>query len=97
MITFRERAGVLLKAADLCAGKYRQDLNATTMLGQAKTIVQAEIDASCELIDFLRFNAYSALELAKYKPISTKESTNSMHFRALEVNFLHYSSIGRYF
>lgn len=47
---YRERAEIFLRAADLCAGKYRMDLNATTMLGQGKTIIQAEIDAACNVI-----------------------------------------------
>jgi len=80
----RDRVDILLRAADLAATKYRMDLNAATILGQGKTIVQAEIDAACELIDFFRFNAYFALELEKYKPISTKLSTNRMIYRGLE-------------
>lgn len=60
------------------------DLNATTMLGQGKNIVQAEIDAACELVDFLRFNSYFALGIEKYKPIDTSAATNSMIYRALE-------------
>jgi 1-pyrroline-5-carboxylate dehydrogenase len=84
MKTLKERADILLHAADLCAGKYRMALNATTMLGQGKNILQAEIDAACELIDFFRFNAYFALDLEKYQPISTKASKNSMLYRALE-------------
>lgn len=54
------------------------------MLGQAKTIVQAELDAACELIDFLRFNVSNAFELMKYSPISLKETKNSMRARALD-------------
>lgn len=79
----------MLHAADLCAGKYRMALNATTMLGQGKNIIQAEIDAACELIDFLRFNSYFALNLQKYEPISTKAYTNRMIYRGLEVRLLH--------
>lgn len=75
----------MLHAADLCAGKYRMALNATTMLGQGKNIIQAEIDSACELIDFLRFNSYFALGLEKYEPISTKVSTNKLLYRGLEV------------
>lgn len=82
---FRERADVLLHAADLCAHKYRMQLNASTMLGQGKNIIQAEIDSACELIDFFRFNSYFALNLEKYEPISTKMSTNKLIYRALEV------------
>lgn len=82
--TLKERAEIFLEAADLCAGKYRMKLNASTMLGQGKTIVQAEIDAACELVDFLRFNAYFALDIEKYKPISTSISKNEMIYRPME-------------
>ncbi|KAJ1366161.1 hypothetical protein KIN20_026765 [Parelaphostrongylus tenuis] len=82
--SLKERADILLHAADLAAGKYRMRLNAATMLGQGKSIVQAEIDAACELIDFFRFNAMFALELEKYEPISTKISTNRMYYRGME-------------
>ncbi|KAK6047066.1 putative 1-pyrroline-5-carboxylate dehydrogenase [Cooperia oncophora] len=74
----------LLHAADLAAGKYRMKLNAATMLGQGKNIVQAEIDSACELIDFFRFNSKFALDLDKYEPISTKISTNKLVYRGLE-------------
>jgi 1-pyrroline-5-carboxylate dehydrogenase len=84
MKPLKDRADILLHAADLCSGKYRMELNVATMLGQGKNIVQAEIDAACELIDFFRFNSYFALELEKYEPISTKVSKNSMVYRALE-------------
>lgn len=83
----KERADILLYAADLASGKYRMALNATTMLGQGKNILQAEIDSACELIDFFRFNSYFALQLEKYEPISTKTSRNSMIYRGLEVRF----------
>lgn len=56
-------------------------INAATMLGQGKNIVQAEIDSACELIDFLRFNAMFALELEKYQPISPNNVTNTMVLR----------------
>lgn len=75
---------MILKAADLVSGKYRMDLNATTMLGQSKTVVQAEIDAACELADFFRFNAYFLKELCKYDPISPEGVKNSARFRGLE-------------
>ncbi|PZQ98227.1 MAG: hypothetical protein DI539_29605 [Flavobacterium psychrophilum] len=81
---FRKRADIFLHAADLCASKYRMDLNAATMLGQGKNIVQAEIDSACEIVDFLRFNSYFALEIEKYKPIDTSSATNNMIYRALE-------------
>jgi 1-pyrroline-5-carboxylate dehydrogenase len=57
------RAAVFLKAADLLTGKHRQTLNAATMLGQSKTVHQAEIDAACELIDFWRYNVHFAQRL----------------------------------
>lgn len=84
VLHLRKRADIFLAAADLCATKYRMDLNAATMLGQGKNIVQAEIDAACELIDFLRFNAHFALAQTNYKPISTKQAENSMIYRGLE-------------
>nr|pir protein F56D12.1 [imported] - Caenorhabditis elegans [Caenorhabditis elegans] len=80
----KERAEILLRAADLAAGKYRMKLNASTMLGQGKNIIQAEIDAACELIDFFRFNAVFAMELEHYEPISTKITKNTMQFRGME-------------
>lgn len=55
-VPFEDRINIWLKAADLMAGKYRMLLNAATMLGQAKTIIQAEIDSAAELIDFIRFD-----------------------------------------
>ena len=55
---WEERASIFLKAAELVAGPYRDKINAATMLAQSKTIFQAEIDAACELIDFLKFNVY---------------------------------------
>lgn len=79
-----ERVDIFLHAADLCASKYRMRLNAATMLGQGKTIFQAEIDSACELVDFLRFNAYFALQCHKNQPISTSISNNSLVYRGLE-------------
>ncbi|CAD5216037.1 unnamed protein product [Bursaphelenchus xylophilus] len=80
----KERADIFLHAADLCASKYRMALNASTMLGQSKNIVQAEIDAACELVDFFRFNALFALDVVKYKPIDTPGSVNTLIYRGLE-------------
>lgn len=84
--TLKERLSIWDKAADLMAGKYRQKLNAATMLGQSKTTIQAEIDASAELIDFMRFNAFFLKENAKFQPISEdiKVTKNSVRFRGLE-------------
>lgn len=75
-----ERLRIWQRAADLMAGPYRQQLNAATMLGQAKTVIQAEIDASAELIDFIRMNAHFLATNAKYRPISEDVSVtkNSM-------------------
>ena len=80
-----ERCNVLLKAADILAGPKRGDILASTMLGQGKTIFQAEIDAACELIDFLRFNVQFLYEALKYKPLDVgTHTTNNMHLRGLE-------------
>jgi len=65
-----DRCAILLRAADLLAGPWRQRLNAATMLGQSKTAVQAEIDSACELIDFWRFNAHFARQIAEEQPIA---------------------------
>lgn len=76
-----DKVKLFLRAADLIGGKYRYDLLAATMIGQGKTIFQAEIDAAAELADFLRFNAYFAKELAKYTPISTDPKVCINHYR----------------
>ena len=65
-----ERAAILLKAADLLAGPWRQRINAATMLGQSKTAWQAEIDAACELIDFWRFNVHFAKQIVADQPMA---------------------------
>ncbi|XP_068247598.1 delta-1-pyrroline-5-carboxylate dehydrogenase, mitochondrial-like [Palaemon carinicauda] len=85
-VPLNEKFDMWLKAADLMATKYRQDLNATTMLGQSKTVIQAEIDSAAELIDFLRFNALYAKEGLKWQPRSpTPEVTvNKLRLRGLE-------------
>jgi 1-pyrroline-5-carboxylate dehydrogenase len=85
-IPLDQRMKMFLDVSDQMATKYRADLNATTMLGQAKTVIQAEIDASCEMIDFFRFNSYFGKELLKYQPISEDPSTtlNLMRYRSLE-------------
>lgn len=81
-----ERLKIWQKAADLMAGKYRQELNAATMLGQSKTVIQAEIDSAAELIDFIRMNAYFLKECTKYQPISEnpKVTLNSMRYRGID-------------
>jgi 1-pyrroline-5-carboxylate dehydrogenase len=78
------RAHIFLKAADLLATKYRTYINGTTMLGQSKNAFQAEIDAACELIDFLRFNVHFLSEIYKQQPISAPGMHNRMEWRALE-------------
>jgi len=78
------RANIFLKAADLMATKYRPYMNGTTMLGQSKNPYQAEIDAVCELIDFLRFNVHFLSEIYKQQPISSPGMHNRMEYRPLE-------------
>lgn len=80
-----DRAGVFLKAADLLAGPWRATLNAATMLGQAKTVYQAEIDAACELIDFLRFNVEFARQVYAEQPRAHSRGVwNRLDHRPLE-------------
>lgn len=81
---WEERAGIFLKAADLLATKYRSSINAATMLGQSKTAFQAEIDAACELIDFLRFNVHFLSEIYTQQPISGPGMHNRLEYRPLE-------------
>ncbi|CAH0381079.1 unnamed protein product [Bemisia tabaci] len=85
-VPLSQRLKIWEKAADLMATKYRAELNATTMLGQAKTVIQAEIDSAAELIDFIRFNAFFAKEATKYQPISEepKVTLNSQRYRGLD-------------
>src|SRR4026207_2004221 len=78
------RANIFLKAADLMATKYRPYINGTTMLGQSKSVYQAEIDAACELIDFLRFNVHFLSEIYKQQPNSSTGMHNRMEYRPLE-------------
>ncbi len=78
------RAAILLKVADLLAGKYRAVINAATMLGQSKNFFQAEIDSACELIDFLRYNVSFASKLYAFQPKSAAGQINSVEYRALE-------------
>jgi len=83
-LDFDERAAIFLRAAELLAGPWRDRLNAATMLGQGKTVQQAEIDAACELIDFLRFNVGFARELHANQPISSPTVWNRMDYRPLD-------------
>ena len=81
---FHERAAIFLRAAELLAGKYRPLINAATMLGQSKTVYQAEIDAACEAIDFLRFNVHFAQLLLDQQPYSGPGTWNQTDYRALD-------------
>jgi 1-pyrroline-5-carboxylate dehydrogenase len=81
---FDDRAAIVLKAADLLAGPWRATLNAATMLGQSKTVIQAEIDAACELIDFMRFNVSFASKIYSEQPLSSPGVWNRSDHRPLE-------------
>ncbi|MGV2385281.1 MAG UNVERIFIED_CONTAM: aldehyde dehydrogenase family protein, partial [Thermobifida fusca] len=82
---FDERAAILLRAADLLSGPWRQRLNAATMLGQSKTVIQAEIDAVCELADFWRFNVHFARQILAEQPLVHAPGTwNRTDHRPLE-------------
>jgi 1-pyrroline-5-carboxylate dehydrogenase len=83
-LSWENRAGIFLKAADLIATTYRPYINAATMLGQSKNAFQAEIDAACELIDFLRFNVHYLSEIYNQQPISSPGVHNRLEYRALE-------------
>ena len=83
-LSFEQRAAVFLRAADLLAGPWRDTLNAATMLGQGKTVQQAEIDAACELIDFWRFNVDFARRIFEDQPISSPGVWNRTDYRPLE-------------
>jgi 1-pyrroline-5-carboxylate dehydrogenase len=81
---WHERAAVFLRAAELVAGPWRSTINAATMLNQSKTAYQAEIDAACETIDFLRFNAEYLVRIYDEQPVSSPGVWNRMEYRALE-------------
>jgi 1-pyrroline-5-carboxylate dehydrogenase len=81
---WEERAGVFLRAAELLAGPWRDTLNAATMLGQSKTAHQAEIDAACELVDFLRFNVEYMTRIYAEQPQSSPGVWNRLEYRPLE-------------
>lgn len=83
-LSWTVRASILLKAAELIRGKYRALMNAATMLGQSKNIYQAEIDAVCETVDFLKFNAYFASRIYGMQPNSGFNQLNKMEYRPLE-------------
>ncbi len=83
-LSWIERASVFIKAAELIAKKYRNVLNAATMLGQGKNCYQAEIDAACEVIDYLRFNASFASKIYGDQPTTEFDMINRMEYRPLE-------------
>jgi 1-pyrroline-5-carboxylate dehydrogenase len=81
---WEERAAIFLKAADILTGSYRAKMNAATMLGQSKNVYQAEIDAVCELADFLRFNVKYMEQIYGIQPISVRDAWNRTDWRPLE-------------
>jgi 1-pyrroline-5-carboxylate dehydrogenase len=81
---WEQRAAIFLRAADLIAGPYRAKINASTMIAQSKNVFQAEIDASCELIDFLRFNVKFMTDIYKDQPASSSGVWNRVEYRPLE-------------
>ena len=83
-MSWEHRASIFLKAADLIAGPYRAKINAATMLCQSKNPLQAEIDSTCELVDFLRFNVYYMSQIYEQQPISSRFTWNRIEQRALE-------------
>jgi 1-pyrroline-5-carboxylate dehydrogenase len=84
-LPWEERAAIFLKAADLLAGPYRQVMNAATMLGQSKTVFQAEIDAACELTDYLRFNVSYVCKIYSEQPhLNPEPNWNRLVYRALD-------------
>ena len=96
---FHERAAVMLRAAGLLAGPWRDTINAATMLGQSKTIHQAEIDAACELVDFWRYNVWFAEQVHAMQPESDRTAWNRTDYRPLEgfvyaVSPFNFTSIG---
>lgn len=81
---WEHRAGIFLKAAELLAGPFRAKINAATMIAQAKTVHQAEIDAACEFIDFLRFNVQFMQQIYGEQPVSSEGIWNRLEYRPLE-------------
>lgn len=84
ILPWQDRAAVFLKAADLLAGPWRDTLNAATMLGQSKNVFQAEIDAACEFVDFLRYNAHYYQQIISQQPASAPGMWNRLDYRPLE-------------
>lgn len=83
-LPWEHRASIFLKAAELIAGPYRAKINAATMIAQSKTVHQAEIDAACELIDFLRFNVEFMTQIYQDQPYSPSDVWNRVEYRPLE-------------
>lgn len=83
-LSWEHRASIFLKTADLLAGPYRAKINSATMLGQSKNAYQAEIDAACEFIDFLRFNVYFMQQIYAGQPESVRGLWNRVEYRPLE-------------
>lgn len=83
-LSWEQRASIFLRAAEMLAGPWRTRINAATMLGQGKNLHQAEIDAACEFIDFLRFNCHFAQEIYAQQPESAPGIWNRLEYRALE-------------
>jgi 1-pyrroline-5-carboxylate dehydrogenase len=83
-LSWMERAAIMAKAAELISKKHRYRINAATMLGQGKNVMQAEIDSACEVIDYLRFNTYFASLIYMEQPISESENINRLEYRPLE-------------
>ncbi|MEE8267523.1 MAG: L-glutamate gamma-semialdehyde dehydrogenase [Gemmatimonadales bacterium] len=97
--SFTDRAAVFLKAADLLAGPWRDLINASTMAGQSKTVFQAEIDAACEMIDFLKFNVHYAEQIYGMQPDAGPGVWNRLEYRPLEgfiwaISPFNFTSIG---
>lgn len=83
-LPWEQRAAIFLKAADLLAGPFRAKMNASTMLAQSKNVMQAEIDAACELIDFFKFNAHYMQTIYEQQPGSNEGMWNRLEYRPLE-------------
>ncbi|MDM8003266.1 MAG: L-glutamate gamma-semialdehyde dehydrogenase [Bacteroidota bacterium] len=83
-LSWVERASIMLKAAELLSKKYRYTIVAATMLGQSKTVHQAEVEAACETIDFLRFNSWFAGQIYQEQPRSASDQLNRVEYRPLE-------------
>lgn len=83
-MAFADRAAIMHRAAAIITGRERHRINAATMLGQSKTLAEAEPDSACELIDFLRFNSYHAQKIYNEQPLTTRNAQNTLDWRPLE-------------